>query len=121
MKNSEIEKLNWTGWPIPDQYLIELGRINALWSSLETFLNMSVSKLSRFQDYDEIPFILINHASFPQRVDMIGALCEHLKAEFPHLADFQTVVSKLKSAQRLRNDFAHNGIGYDSATKKAVF
>ena len=58
MKDSEIERLPFEGWPLPDAYLVEIGRVTVLWSSLETFLNLSLGKLAGFADGDPKPFIL---------------------------------------------------------------
>lgn len=103
------------GWPLPDAYLIELGRVAALWASLESLLNLCVGKLAGFNNVNSpIPFILVNHASFPQRLDMLGALCEELKQEYPELGGYKEVVGKLKTAQTIRNRYAHNGISFDS-------
>jgi hypothetical protein len=110
-----------TDWPLPDAYLIELGRVTALWASLETFLNVCIGQLAGFNSTkDTTPFILVNHASFPQRLDMLGALCEELKEEYPHLAHHKEVLLKLKSAQSARNRYSHNGISFDP-DKKGYF
>ena len=111
MKNDEIAAIDFSGWPLPDQYLLEIGRIAALWASLESFLNICIGKLAGFNDLnDPKPFILLAHSSFPQRLDILGSLCEQLMAEFPHLAEYKKVISALKSAQKLRNDFMHHGM-----------
>ncbi|MHB1141537.1 MAG: hypothetical protein ACYC1T_07265 [Sulfuricaulis sp.] len=119
MKNDEIEKLDLNGWPLPDEYLIEIGRISALWVSLENFLGICIGKLAGFDEAMDIkPFILVNHSSFPQKLDMLSALCELLKGEFPRLANHKEVVSKVKSAQASRNRYVHNTIGLDPDTGK---
>jgi hypothetical protein len=101
------------GWPLPDEYLVELGRVSALWASLESLLNALIGKLAGFDALDDAtPFILVAHSSFPQRLDMLGALCEGLQSEHPHLADYREVISRLRSAQTSRNKFAHNGISF---------
>ena len=59
MKHEEVLKLNLKSWPLPDDYLIELGRVAALWATLETFLNMCIGKLAGFNDINDAkPFIL---------------------------------------------------------------
>ncbi len=113
MKDSEIEGLPFTGWPISDSYLVEIGRVTVLWSSLEAFLNLCLGKLAGFADGDPKPFVLVSHTSFPQRLDMLGALCEHLSPNYPGLADHKTVIGKLRTAQRARNKYAHHGLGPD--------
>lgn len=111
MKNDELLKLNFDGWPLPDAHLIELGRVGALWAGLESFLNLCIGKLAGFTDLnDPKPFILVTHSSFPQRLDMFAALCEQLVSEFPNLVNYNAVIQQLRQAQKLRNDFMHCGM-----------
>lgn len=111
MKNEEVIKLNFDGWPLPDAYLIEIGRIAALWANLESFLNTCIGKLAGFNDmFDPKPFILVTHSSFPQRLDILAALCEQLVNEFPNLEGYDAVIQRLRQAQKLRNDFMHYGM-----------
>ena len=101
-------------WPIPDAYLIELGRMSALWASLEGVLNLGIGKLAGFNNLsDPTPFILLAHASFPQRLDMLGTLCEQLSPHAPHLGQYKEAISQLRSAQQSRNRYAHNGMHYE--------
>lgn len=114
MKNEEVSKLDFEGWPLPSAYLEELGRVSALWATLESFLNLCIAKLAGFNEVnDPKPFILVTHASFPQRVDILGALCEHLVGDFENLKDYKAVIAKLRGAQKLRNKFMHNGMAAD--------
>ena len=120
MNNEEIRKINFSDWPLPDDYLIEIGRVSAIWGALESFLNICIGKLAGFNELtDPKPFILVTHASFPQRLDMLGALCEQLVSEFPQLANYKQVISNLKSAQILRNKFVHNSMIFNPDTYKA--
>ncbi len=107
------------GWPLPDVYLTEIGRVAALWSSLEKLLNLCLGKLAGFNDIsDPKPFVLVHHASIPQKLDMFGALCEHLAPEFPGLTEHASVIGALRSAQKLRNTYLHEGITKDPGTGK---
>jgi len=109
------------GWPLPDEFLIELGRLSALWASLESLLDTLIGKLAGFDDIaDTTPFIFIAHSSFPQRLDILGSFCEMLKTDYPHLAKHKEVISKLRSAQTSRNKFAHNGITFYPETEQFV-
>lgn len=102
-------------YPIPDKYLIEIGRVSALWASLESSLNMALGKLAGFNDLTHpAPFVLLTHASFPQRIDMLSSFCVLLSPAFPNLTKYQEVIAKLREAQKLRNRFAHNGLDYNS-------
>lgn len=115
MKDSEIEGLPFDDWPIPDKYLVEIGRVSVLWGTLEGFLNICIGKLAGFSNGDPKPFILVSHSSFPQRLDMLGALCEHLLPDYPGLADYKAVIGLLRDAQKERNKFAHHSLGPDGA------
>jgi len=119
MKNKDIEELNFTGWPLSDEYLVELGRVSSLWAASENLLAMCIGKLAGFDSIsDPKPFILVNHSSFPQKLDMLSALCEHLKKEFPNLKEYPDVISKFKTAQKARNIYLHNTIGPNPDTGK---
>jgi hypothetical protein len=119
MEDEEIEKLDFKDWPLPDEYLIEIGRISALWVSFENFLGICIGKLAGFNELTDVkPFILVTHTSFPQKLDMLSALCELLKGEFPRLTNHKEVISKVKSAQASRNKYVHNTIGPDPDTGK---
>ena len=117
MTNEEIRQLNFDGWPLSNEYLIEIGRVSSLWASLESLLNLCIGKLAGFDDLnDPKAFILINHASFPQRVDMLSTFCEQFNHQYPQLSEFKQVVSQLKAAQAKRNTYAHNGMSLNPAT-----
>ncbi|MDE2030024.1 MAG: hypothetical protein KGI97_05600, partial [Alphaproteobacteria bacterium] len=86
MKDQDIAAIDFSGWPLPDEYLVEIGRVSAIWVGLESLLNSCLGKLAGFNDIaDPKPFILLNHASLPQRLDMLGALCEQLVTHYPEL------------------------------------
>ncbi len=99
MSDDEVRGLKLDGWPLPDRYLCELGRVAALWTALESFLNFCIGKLAGFEVNDPKWFILVAHANFPQRLDIFGALCEHLVPQFSHLKDYKDVVGLLRTAQ----------------------
>jgi hypothetical protein len=106
-------------WPLSDEFLIELGRLSALWGSLEGALNFAIGKLAGFSDLeDPIPFILVVHSSFQQRLDILGSLCEQRLPDYPRLKNYKDVTSKIKAAQTLRNKFTHNSISPDEDFKK---
>lgn len=115
MNNEEIEKLNFKDWPLPDEYLIEVGRIALLWASLESFLYLCIGKLAGFNELtDPTAFILFSHSSFPQKLDMLGTLCEQMEPFASNLKGYQNVISKLKAAQKSRNRFMHNGMALNT-------
>jgi len=121
MKDAEVEALNFVGWPMQDSYLIEIGRISALWAGLEFFLNTCIGKLAGFDELnDPKPSILVYHSSFPQKLDILGSLCEHLLPDFPDLSEYSSVISKLRAAQKARNTYVHNSMVEDPKTGKMM-
>src|ERR1035438_7762165 len=111
MKDVEVEALNLVGWPMPDSYLIEIGRISALWAGLEFFLNTCIGKLAGFDELnDPKTSILVYHSSFPQKLDILGSLCQHLLPGYPDLSEYSSVISKLRAAQKARNTYVHNSM-----------
>jgi len=115
--NDELAKLNFSGWPLRDDYVIEVGRVALLWAVLENFLMTCIGKLAGFdKPLDERAFILLAHSTFPQRLDHLSALCALLKDEFPQLANYESVVALLKTAQKARNRFIHHGAHFDEDT-----
>jgi len=61
---------------------------------------------------------LLKHSSFPQKLDALAALCEQVLTQVPTLADYAATVSRLCTAQRLRNRFAHNGMAVNPDTRR---
>jgi hypothetical protein len=120
MDNSGLLRLDFKGWPLPDEYLVELGRVSALWSSLESLLMVSLAKLAGFNEPENpAPFIFTAHANFPQRLDMLGSFCEQLASQHSNLKDYASVLAKLRAAQKSRNRYLHNGITIDKSTGRA--
>ena len=106
-------------WPAPATYLVELGRMTALWGSLEAAMIAGLSKLAGYQTLlDYRALILVAHANFQQRMDMVSALCEQLAPQFPHLSDYKAVIKLMQAAQRARNKYAHNGITWNDETNR---
>jgi hypothetical protein len=115
--NDQLAKLNFSGWPLRDDYVMEVGRVALLWAGLENFLMTCIGKLAGLnKPLDERAYILLAHSTFPQRLDNFAALCALLKDEFPQLGDYEDVVSLLKTAQKARNRFVHNGAFFDEDT-----
>lgn len=118
MKNKDIMKFNIDNWPLPNEYLLEIGRIAALWATLESHLNLIIGNLAGFDVLnDPTPFILLTHTSFPQRIDMLSTLCEQRVDKNPNLKEYKSVIGSIKSAQLKRNRFMHNGMAPNSETR----
>jgi hypothetical protein len=117
MTDEQVLSLSFTDWPLPEAYLAELGRLSALWSIREAQLDICLGKVAGFDDVsDPRPFILLKHSSFPQKLDSLAALCEQLAPRLPNLAGHAAMLGRLRSAQTLRNRFAHNGMSMNSST-----
>ncbi len=109
--NNKIPEFDRSNWPISDEILLELGRIVSLWIDLENYIDTALGKLAGFDSIsDAIPFILIKHSSFPQKLNMLSALCHYLLPEYPHLENYNETISKIKTAQTSRNRYLHNTI-----------
>jgi hypothetical protein len=111
MTDEQLLGLDFNDWPLPEAYLGELGRLSALWCGLQGQLDVCLGQVAGFADLsDPRPFILLKHSSFPQKLDALAALCEQLASQVPGLAEYSSTVTRLRTAQRLRNRFAHNGM-----------
>jgi len=98
-------------WPLPTEYLVELGRVFALWGSLESSMNLAISKLAGFSEtLDWRALVLTAHSNFQQRVDVVATLCSELQHEYPHLKDYEAVITAIRKVQKKRNIFAHNSL-----------
>ena len=103
MNDDQVLKLDFENWPLPNAYLAELGRLAAMWSSLEGQLDLYLGKIAGFDDLsDPRAFILLKHSAFPQKLDSLAALCDHLAQQYPNLAEYASTIGRLKSAQRPR-------------------
>ena len=108
-------------WPAPNDYLLELGRVTALWGTLESSVNMAISKLAGYQsplDYRAV--IMVANSNFQQKIDIISALSEKLVSNYPGLKNYKSVIAKLQSAQKARNKYAHNAITTDQDTGRVM-
>ena len=115
MKNSVLPD----NWPIPNEYLIELGRISALWGSLESSLNIAINKLAGYEAiFDWRSAVLTAHINFKQRLDMLSALCDGLQNEYPHLSNCPKVMEHINKAQIKRNKYMHNSIALNEDSGK---
>lgn len=118
MKKDELSKLDFGEWPLPTEYLTELGRITALWGFLEVVLNLSVAKFAGLNFGDARAEILFSHLSLPQRLDILASLVKELDNPSAHIKEVSSAISKIKSAQKLRNKVSHSGSYYDDKTGK---
>lgn len=101
-------------WPLPDEYMLEIGRLSANFSVMESGVNIAIGKLMGYEGvHDWRAAVVVAHLNFKQRVDMLETLCHELHDEFPALADYAKVMSDIKKAQNGRNRFLHQSLLYD--------
>lgn len=106
-----------SNWPVPGEYLLEIGRVAQTWVILENYVDVCLGKLTGFQITDVRPFIVLRHASFPQKLDALDALChfihENSNDDEPgkRLKHHKEVTAKIRSVQNSRNKLMHNVIG----------
>ena len=119
MKQEEIKKIKFGNWPLPEEVCTELGRMQALWGTLESALLVYIGKLSGFNDLNDMrPYILLAHTSFQQKVEILGSLCDYMRKQYPSLSNYSEVISKLKTAQKHRNTFTHQHIVINPETEE---
>ncbi|VBG63372.1 hypothetical protein [Burkholderia pseudomallei] len=101
-------------WPVPDEYLLELGRMVSVWGSLESTTAVAISKLAGYESPTDIRALaMVAHSNFQQRVDIVSSLCGQLVEQVPHLKDYEIVIKKVRAAQAGRNKYAHNALSLD--------
>ncbi|NWO07248.1 MAG: hypothetical protein HLX50_16625 [Alteromonadaceae bacterium] len=106
-------------WPLPNEFLIELGRISGLWGVLESTVNLCINKLAGYQDvYDYRAAIMLAHANFKQRADILETLLEQTSYEHHVLKGYEGVMKLISRAQKGRNKYMHNIMGFDAETGK---
>lgn len=104
-------------WPIPEDFMLELGRMTTVWAGLENGLLLYISRLAGYDALiDPRAAILLAHTSFQQRIEKLESLCELLSTNFPHLNDYKKAIRKLELAQKARNKYSHNPITYNEKT-----
>jgi hypothetical protein len=105
------------GKPLPDEVLLELGRITASWAGLEKLLNDVLKKLASSDAYLESGVILpFRQASFLQRLHVFGSYCGQLALEHPYLNKYRKIQERLKTVRGLRNRFIHNELTFNRET-----
>ncbi|TKB05548.1 hypothetical protein [Desulforhopalus sp. IMCC35007] len=108
-------------FPVPDEFLIELGRATALWGTLEKTVDHTINYLSGLEPHDHWRVaVLTAHSNFKQKVDIIDTLCSELQKQYPNLSSYRETTKLVRSSQKKRNHFFHNGIGFDEETGKVM-
>ena len=103
---------------LPDEYLIEIGRVSVRWAILESFLDLNLIKLLGKSVLEVRSLVIFNHMAFPQKLDVLGALINELQQSGYEGCDkYPPVQSLLRQAQEKRNSLLHAKIGYDQNGK----
>jgi len=115
-----MERLNFKNdWPLPNDFMLELGRISAIWGSLESTVNIAIGKLAGYSEvYDYRAAILLAHANFKQRIEILETLFEQCSKERKNFKDYAPIIRKIKSVQKGRNKFIHNSISFNPDSKR---
>ncbi|MDN7542314.1 MULTISPECIES: hypothetical protein [Burkholderia] len=101
-------------WPVPDEYLLELGRMVSVWGSLESMTAVAISMFAGYDSpTDPRALTMVAHSNFQQRVDIVSSLCGQLVEEYPHIQNYEGVIKKIRAAQAGRNKYAHNALSLD--------
>jgi len=106
-------------WPLPNEYLIELGRISSLWGSLEGTVNLCINMLAGYDAaYDYRAAIMLVHANFKQRADILETLLEQVSIEHSNLKGYDKTIKLIARSQKGRNKYMHNMLGFNPDTNK---
>lgn len=97
-----MERLEFKNdWPIPNEFMLELGRMSSAWGSLESNVNIAIGKLAGYSEiYDYRSAILLAHANFKQRIEMLETLFEQSSKDNEELENYEPVIKAIKSAQK---------------------
>ena len=106
-------------FPLPENYLLELGHITVLWANLEAEVKVAINYLSGVGELDQWRvYILTAHCGFQERVDIVETLYKQLQGVLPEFAEFSQVVKLIRAAQKERDRYTHNTLAMNE--KKQV-
>ncbi|WP_445356232.1 hypothetical protein ACJJI5_10565 [Microbulbifer sp. EKSA008] len=95
--------------PVPDEYLIELGKITVMYGALEFSIDRAISKLAGYESMlDWRVSVMTAHLTFQQRVNALGTLFEQVSESYPNLSGYAKVIERIKGVQKQRNKFVHS-------------
>lgn len=100
---------------LPNEYLIEIGRVTVRWAFLESILDLCLIKLAGLNVQHSTSLVIFNHMTFPLKIDVLGALITERKPFYKFLEAYASDVEPLlKKAQEKRNTFIHSKWGLTS-------
>ncbi len=104
-------KLDLSGWPLPDEYLAEIGRITLLWARLEKLLATAVANLAGFGNLaDPRIYIVFTRPDFQHNLGLLQELCDHLAPRNPRMQDYPQVIALLAAAALSRARYTGGGL-----------
>jgi hypothetical protein len=114
MAQSETKYPNIFTITIPDEYLLEIGRVCVQWGILETVADLGINKFAGFRSVDPRALIITAHMTWPLKMDVLESLVTALREDnkYSHLARFDEIKPVLKKAQEGRNKCVHGQWGY---------
>jgi hypothetical protein len=106
-----------TDGKLPDEMLVELGRIVALWTAVNELLDAALERLAGMDQYMEARSGRgFRRAPFIQRLQVFSDYCGQLALEFPYLRAYRVVMEKLKAAHALHKRYVQSRILFNPET-----
>ena len=107
----DIKHLDIDGWPLPNDYLVEVGRIALLWARLEKFVSNAVANFVGFENLaDPKAYIVFTSPSFERNLELLEKLCALLSPTTPNLVGYETVLRDLRAAREAANLYIKGGM-----------
>ncbi|MET0379085.1 MAG: hypothetical protein ABW049_08855 [Spongiibacteraceae bacterium] len=111
MEKIDIDKLDLEGWPLPDDYLIEVGRLALVWGRLENLLRNVVANLAGLENLsDPRLFLVFNHPDFEHNVELLRQLCKQLAPGTPNLKHYPELVAQLLAVKKIRDTYLNGAM-----------
>jgi|SRR5690606_4122235 len=111
MKNINAETIDLSGWPLPDAYLIEVGRLALMWSRLENLLRNTVANLAGLENLsDPRLFTVFKFSDFERDVQLLEQLCAQQAANAPNLKRYPALAAELRAARQAYALYIHGGM-----------
>ncbi len=92
---------------LPDDYLIEIGKVSVQWSMLEMVFDLCSIKLAGMDADEARAMAVFAHMPFQMKLDVFGAMVDSLQTNYPRLKSYAEVLSLVRQAQSARNKIIH--------------
>lgn len=70
-------------------------------------LDLCLLKLAGLEPKKIHSWVIFNHMSTPQKLDILASLCSDLVHDHPRLKNYASVLSDIRAAQTARNKIVH--------------